>query len=49
MGDPATQARSAARSLDRCLCSLILRGHAQILSYPWPLYLAALDAANAEK
>lgn len=47
-GDARASRRDGAAALDQNLCRLISdHGHANVLTYPWRLYLAAIDVANA--
>lgn len=46
MGRQHVSPRKLVDEIDRTICALVMRGHAAVLSYPWKLYLAAIDAAN---
>lgn len=46
MGGPQDSPRSVAAALNRTLCDLVTRGHSQVLTYPWAMYLAAIEVAN---
>lgn len=47
MGGRPHSAGAVARDLDRTICRLTSEhGHANLLTYPWRLYLAAIAVAN---
>jgi hypothetical protein len=46
VGRQQANPRTVAAALNRTLCDLVTRGHSQVLTYPWSMYLAAIEVAN---